>query len=99
MIGNWFKNLFQASETAPAPTHSDIEEYEGYSIQAEPIPEGNSFRTAGRIGRERDGEMRWVPFIRADQHAGQDAAIEHALSKARQLIDEQGESLLDRERL
>ena len=40
-----------------------------------------------------------MQFIRADQNADLQAAIDHSLAKARQIIDEQGKSLLDKTHL
>lgn len=74
-------------------------QYRGYTIEAEPIYEGGQFRTAGFISREENGETRRVQFIRADQHSDVQSAIDHSLSKGRQIIDEQGEDLLTRSRL
>ena len=78
---------------------ADPVEYRGYTIEAEPINEGGQFRTAGFISRQQDGEIKRVQFIRADQHSDVQSAIDHSLSKGRQIIDEQGESLLDKSRL
>ena len=92
-IGKRIFSLFSSgSKATPEP-----ESYKGFGIEADPIREGSYFRTAGYISAARDGEPRRVRFIRADQHTDRDAAIQHALSKARQIIDEQGDSLLDKD--
>ena len=68
-------------------------------IEAAPINEDGKFRTAGYISGERDGETRRIRFIRADQSADLGTAIDHAISKGQQIIDEQGKALLDKTHL
>lgn len=95
-----FSKLFGGSGSNDAtPAQSDPVEHEGWSLVAAPIAEGGQFRTAGVIRREVDGELKESRFIRADNHASRDAAIEHSLRKARQIVDEQGMSLLQREQV
>jgi len=89
-LGKFFKSLLGA---APRPPAEPVV-YEGFSIEPEPIEEEGRFRTAGYISGELDGETRRVRFIRADQHADRQTAIDHSVSKARQIIDEQGARLL-----
>lgn len=65
------------------------EEHKGFRITPKPIREGSQFRVAARI--EKDGRVH--ELIRADTMASQDEALSLSLSKARQMIDEQGEGL------
>ncbi len=97
-LGNFFKSLFTGASADKAPV-ADPEEYKNLKIEAEPIYEDGKYRTAGYISGERDGEIRRVRFIRADQHGDQQAAIDHSFAKARQIIDEQGTALLDKPHL
>jgi hypothetical protein len=78
-----------AGEAAPA----EPETYKGFTIVPAPMPNGGQFNTAGTITKEIDGEMKEHKFIRADTHAGRDEAVRHSLTKARQIIDEQGDRL------
>ena len=96
-LGSFFKSMFAGSPGQRALP--DPEDYKGFSIQADPLYEDGKYRTAGYSSGERDGETRQVRFIRADQHGDQQAAIDHALQKGRQIIDEQGPALLDRTQL
>lgn len=99
-LGDFFGKLFGgASNDAPSGSASegDPVEFEGYTIRPAPIAEGGQFRTAGFIEREIDGEARRTRFIRADHNASRDAAIEHSVQKARQIIREQGDSLFERD--
>lgn len=98
-LGNLFKSLFSASSEAAGRSVSDPVDYKGFTIEASPLQEDGKFRTAGFIGGEIDGEHKRVQFIRADQHGDEQAAIDHAFSKARQIIDEQGVALLHKTQL
>ncbi len=84
-----------ASEEKP----SDPVEYKGLMIEAAPIKEEGKFRTAGYISGELDGEIKRVQFIRADIHSDRQIAIDHSISKAQQIINEQGAKLLKRSNL
>jgi hypothetical protein len=93
-----FSKLFGGG-SQDAPAESDPVEHEGWTLVAAPISEGGQYRTAGVIRREVDGEIKEARFIRADNHASRDAAVEHSLRKARQIVDEQGMGLLKREQV
>lgn len=99
-IGSMFKNLFGGKTDAarePVKTVAATEEYKGFLIEATPMEEAGQFRTAGTISREIDGVRKSARFIRADNSTDPEHSATHALAKGRQLIDEQGERLLDRE--
>lgn len=97
-IGNLFKSLLGGPANTSRPPAEPVD-YKGFSIEPEPIDEDGKFRTAGYISGELDGEARRVRFIRADQASSLQAAVDHSVAKARQIIDEQGKSLLDKSRL
>ncbi|MFV2031089.1 MAG: HlyU family transcriptional regulator [Gammaproteobacteria bacterium] len=98
-IGNLFKSLFGGSSGTTEETPSEPLEYKGLTIEAAPLDEGGKFRTAGYISGELNGETRRVQFIRADENSDRQAAIDHSISKARQIIDEQGAELLGKTHL
>ncbi len=89
-LGNFFK--FLLGDRTPEPEEPIT--YKGFTIEAMPLDEDGKYRTAGYIGGELDGETKRVQFIRADQNADRQSAIDHSISKAQQIIDEQGKSLL-----
>ena len=97
-IGNLFKSLLGGAG-APQQQVSDPVDYKGFTIEAAPIDEDGKYRTAGYISGELDGEIKRVQFIRADQNADIQAAMDHALAKGRQIIDEQGKALLQKSHL
>lgn len=78
--------------TAETPVGETIE-YNGYTIQPTPRPQGGQYLTAGVIRKAfADGE-REQTFIRADTHASHEDACQHAIRKGQQLIDERGDTL------
>jgi len=100
-LKNLFKSIFGNSSPAEAASEATREEsieYKSFTITPDPIAEGGQFRTAGTIGRTVDGEEKQSTFIRADNHASRDLAIEHSIGKGRQIVDEQGDRLLNSER-
>jgi len=96
-LDNWFKSLLSGASSEENP--ADPVDYKGFAIEAAPIEEDGKYRTAGYISRDLTGEMKRVKFIRSDQNSGRDAAIVHSISKAQQIIDEQGEKLLQKNHL
>ena len=68
-------------------------EYKGFVIRAAPFKNEGHYQTAGVIEREVDGVRKEHRFIRADAYASYDDAVSFTLSKARQIIDLQGERI------
>jgi hypothetical protein len=77
-----------AAEKAAAPV-----EYKGFVIYAAPFKNNGQYQTAGTIAHEIDGVRREHRFIRADAYASYEDALNFTLSKARQIIDLQGERM------
>lgn len=98
-IGKFFKSLLGDAVGAGQPEPSEPVDYKGFKIEAAPINEDGKFRTAGYISGDADGETRRIRFIRADQSADLNTAIDHAISKGQQIIDEQGKALLSKSHL
>ena len=73
------------------PEGAEPVEHEGFAIVATPRKASGGWSTEGRIRKEVDGETKEVHFIRADTSTSRDAAIALSVSKARKIIDEQGE--------
>ena len=105
-LGKLLKSLFgggsdsnQEGGGAQEQAVEETEDYKGFTIEAAPIKEGGQYRTAGFISREVDGSTKRIPFIRADNSTDKAQSVSHSLSKAKQIVDEQGERLLQREML
>lgn len=95
MAFGFLRKLFGAgtgTDDATAPAADEVE-YQGYRIRPAPKAQGGQYLTAGLIRKQfPDGEREQL-FIRADTHASRDDAVQHAIRKAQQLIDEQGDKL------
>jgi len=100
-LGNFFKSILtgRRSVSRSAEEFSEPVQYKEFTIQAAPLNTDRRFRTAGYISGEVNGEVKRIQFIRADQNTDLQLAVDHSISKARQIIDEQGKSLLDKTHL
>ena len=98
-LAKFFKSLLGGSTGDGQPKPSEPIDYQGFSIEAAPINEDGKYRTAGFISGEIDGETRRIRFIRADQNADLESAVNHSITKAKQIVDEQGKSLLNKAHL
>lgn len=88
----------KSKTSTAAAVASDPVIYKNVTITPTPLPEGGQFKTAGTISQLIDGEEKRTEFIRADNHTTADAAIEHSINKAKQIVDERGASLFNSER-
>ena len=91
MLG-FLKNMLGGGSAGERePEGAEPVEHEGFSIVATPRKAGSGWSTEGRIRKDVDGETKEVHFIRADTSTSREAAITLTVSKARKIIDEQGE--------
>ena len=84
-----FKKLFGGGG-APEVT---AETYKDYRITSTPIAEGGTFRICALIEKDVEGETLQHKMVRADTVQGLQAAEEASLSKAKQVIDQQGDRI------
>lgn len=87
---SWLSKIFGKSEAAQS---ASVEEYNGFRIIPEPISEGGQYRLAARI-ENADGSKSHH-LIRADMIRDRDDAVEAAVLKAKQMIDQLGERVFD----
>lgn len=93
-MASFLSRLFGgAKDDAGGAAAGEPETYKGFTIVPAPMPNGGQFNTAGTITKEIDGEIKEHRFIRADTHAGREEAERHSITKAKQIIDEQGDRL------
>ncbi len=93
---SFLKKLFGGGGAADAPAKpARVAEHEGYVIRATPFQENGQWQTCGMISKEVGGQVREKRFIRADRFPSQEMAADHAIVKAKQIIDQQGERLFD----
>jgi hypothetical protein len=77
---------------AVAPAAPAVE-YKGYRIRATPYRNNGGYQTAGTIEKDTPEGVKEHRFIRADTHQGREDAIAFAISKAKQIIDLQGDRI------
>lgn len=80
---------------AAAEVEAEPVEYKGYRIRAAPFADGGQFQTAGTIEKEIGGELKQHRFIRAEKHASRDDAESFSITKAQQIVDQQGDRMFD----
>lgn len=93
---SFFKKLFGGGgEQAEAGGDKVLgeESYKGFIIKAIHMPAGSEMQLAGTIEKEIGGELKTYRFVRADRMSNREDLVAIALSKGRQIIDEQGEKI------
>jgi hypothetical protein len=96
-LKSFFAKIFGSDDKTESPAEAaESIEYNGFTITSAPIKEGGQFKTAGKISKEIDGELKSVEFIRADNHGDRDSAVNHSNRKAQQIVDEQGDAMFER---
>ena len=68
-------------------------EYKGYRIRPAPYSAGGQYQTAGTIEKDFPSGMKEHRFIRAETHASKDEAVAFAITKGKQIIDQQGDAM------
>jgi hypothetical protein len=68
-------------------------EYKGYRIRPAPYRNNGQYQTAGIIEKDDPQGVKEHRFVRADTHPTREAAIDFAISKAKQIIDLQGDRI------
>ncbi len=90
-----WNGLFGGRGAAESPAAEPVE-YKGYRIRPTPFRAEGQFQTAGLIEKDFSEGRKEYRFIRAEKHASADQASEFAVSKGRQIIDEQGDRVFDK---
>ena len=93
---SFFKNLFGGSTMSVEPAGDKVlgeESHKGFLIKAIEMKAGSELQLAGTIEKDIGGELKTYRFVRADRMTSRDDLIALALSKGRQIIDEQGEAI------
>lgn len=91
---SFLKKLFGGGSSgeaaAPAKPKKQLE-YNGFIIAATPYKEGGQWQTCGTVTKTVNGEVKEHRFIRADRFADEEAAADHSILKAQQIVDQLGE--------
>ena len=87
----WNRLLSGGPESDGAPAAAV--EYKGYRIKPAPFRNNNQYQTAGSIEKDGPDGVSEHRFIRADAYPNRDDAIAFTISKAKQIIDLQGDRI------
>ena len=68
-------------------------EYKGFRITPTPYPSKGQFQTSGLIEKDAESGRKEHRFVRAETHATFEDAASFAISKGKQIIDEQGDRM------
>ena len=91
MIMKFLRGLGGGKREAAA--RREAVDYKGFSIVPTPRKVPGGWTTEGDISQSVDDESRSEHFIRADVLMSEEEAVDYSVSKAKKIIDEQGERL------
>jgi len=98
MFSNLLARLFGSrgsTDAAGTGAHEAIE-YGGYRIRPTPYLSEGQYQTAGVIERDPGGEANEYRFVRAEKHASREEAASFAITKGKQIIDQDGARLFEK---
>jgi hypothetical protein len=94
ILKSLFSGLFSGGGGGAAKTaEAEPIEYEGYLIRPTPYGRNGQFQTCGVIEKEINGERKEHRFVRAESHPSVEQAVEFSITKAKQMIDYQGDRI------
>lgn len=68
-------------------------EYKGFRIRPSPYSAKGGYQTAGIIEKDFEAGMKEYRFVRAETHPSKDEAAAFAITKGKQIVDEQGDRI------
>ena len=95
-MAGFFKKLFgggDGGEAGGSGSKHEAVPFEDCLIIPAPQSAGGTWRIAGTITKEVDGELLERPFVRADTFNSQDDAVEFTVNKAKLIIEQNGKGL------
>jgi hypothetical protein len=87
------RNLFGAGGESDGAGAAEAVAYNGYRITPAPQRQASGWNTAGVIVKEFPDGVKEHKFIRVDTHTSKDDAVAFSITKAQQIIDEQGDRI------
>ena len=88
----WGRLTSGAGSERDAPAAPAVE-YKGYRIRATPFQSNGQYQTSGIIEKITPDGVKEHRFIRADAYPNRDDAIAFSITKAKQIIDLQGDRI------
>lgn len=92
----WFSALFSGGQSKQAKATVTPTDYKGYLIYPEATAESGQYRVCGRICKEIDEQVMTHHFIRSDLLGNQDDANSLMITKAKMMIDQNGNKIFAR---
>ena len=89
----FFKRLLSGGGNDRPAKEEKAVEYNGFTISPRPRQKGGGWSTEAVIRKTLDGETKQHTFVRADASTSKEAAVSLIVSKAKMLIDQQGEKI------
>ncbi|MBF9195931.1 HlyU family transcriptional regulator [Microvirga terrestris] len=89
----WNRFAGGGSATGREEPVADAVEYKGFRIRPAPYSAKGGYQTAGIIEKDSEKGMKEHRFVRAETHPSKDDATAFAVTKGKQIIDEQGDRL------
>ncbi len=97
MIFRFLKTLTGTDSSGePSFKEADAVEYKGFHIAPAPMKDASGWRVAAVIYKEIDGERCTHHLIRADVFSDRGFASELSIRKAKMVIDDRGEKILEK---
>ena len=90
---SFLSRLFGKSDASQAAQAAEPVLHNDFRIFPEPIQEGSVYRIAARIEKAVGEEVKTHQLIRADTRNSRDEAVEASVAKAKQAIDQLGDTL------
>ena len=88
------RNLFRGGgATGETASPASAVEYQGFRITPAPQRQASGWNTAGVITKEFPDGVKEHRFVRVDTHTSKDDAVSFSITKAQQIIDEQGDRI------
>ncbi|MFN3721651.1 MAG: HlyU family transcriptional regulator [Paracoccaceae bacterium] len=92
-MASFLSRLFGGTSAPATPTAAQATLHKEFRIFPDPIPDGSAFRIAARIEKTFGDDTKTHQLIRADTRATRDEAVEASIAKAKQAIDQLGDTL------
>jgi hypothetical protein len=86
------RGLFGSGGEAAGKAAEPVD-YNGYRITPAPQRQASGWNTAGVITKSFPDGVKEHSFIRVDTHTSRDDAVAFSITKAQQIIDEQGDRI------
>ncbi len=97
MIFRFFKSLTGTGKSGEQSfNETEAVEYKGFHIAPAPMKDASGWRVAAVIYKEIGGERCTHHLIRADVFSDRDFASELSIRKAKMVIDDRGEKILEK---